>query len=80
MAYIKKRMKSDGMTSFAVIRRAGGARGAKQKSEVFEESEAADRFPDLVNAHGQQWPPGWIRGRGLVQDLRTRTRCSCLSP
>lgn len=50
--------------------RAGGARGGKQESEVFEDETAAERFRDLVNGHGQQWPPGGTRGQGFVADRR----------
>ena len=50
--------------------RAGGARGGKQESEVFQDSAAAERFKDLVNGHGQQWPPGRVRGHGFVEDVR----------
>lgn len=70
MAYIKKRDKRDGTASFTVMWRAGGARGGKQESEVFEDETAAERFRDLVNGHGQQWPPGWTRGHGFVADRR----------
>ncbi|MFE4635488.1 tyrosine-type recombinase/integrase [Streptomyces sp. NPDC056773] len=70
MAYVKNREKSDGSVSYTVMWRAGGARGAKQESEVFEEETAAERFKDLVNGHGQQWPPGWVRGKGFVADQR----------
>lgn len=70
MAYIKQRAKSDGTASHTVMWRAGGARGGKQESEVFDDSTAAERFRDLVNGHGQQWPPGWVRGRGFAEDVR----------
>ncbi|WP_228447164.1 hypothetical protein [Streptomyces paludis] len=70
MAYIKKRDKRDGTASFTVMWRAGGARGRKQESEVFDDSGAAERFRDLVNGHGQRWPPGWVRGEGFIADLR----------
>ncbi|MGW7292884.1 tyrosine-type recombinase/integrase [Streptomyces xiamenensis] len=72
MAYIKKRDKRDGTASFTVMWRAGGARGGKQESEVFADETAAERFRDLVNGHGQQWPPGWVRGQGFVADQRRK--------
>jgi integrase len=71
MASIRKRERRDGTVSYTVLFRAGGKRTAKQESEVFDDEKAAERFRDLVNGHGQQWPPGWIRGRGFVQDLRS---------
>lgn len=71
MASIKNRVKKDGTFTYAVLWRSGGARGAKQDSENFDDLTAAERFRDLVNGHGQQWPPGWIRGRGFIADLRS---------
>lgn len=70
MASIKTRGKKDGTASFTVLWRAGGARNAKQESEVFSDETAAERFRDLVNGHGQQWPPGWVRGQGFIADQR----------
>lgn len=70
MAYIKPRAKSDGKASHTVMWRTGGVRGGKQESEVFEDETAAARFRDLVNGHGHQWPPGWVRGHGFVEDVR----------
>ncbi|MEU7584201.1 hypothetical protein AB0B50_42220 [Streptomyces sp. NPDC041068] len=57
MASIKMRNKKDGTASFTVLWRAGGARDAKQESEVFSDETAAERCKELVNGHGQQWPP-----------------------
>lgn len=71
MAYVQERRRADGGVSYVVRWRAGGVRGGKLESEVFAEREAADRFRDLVNGFGQQWPPGWIRGQGFVADLRS---------
>jgi hypothetical protein len=70
MASIKQRANNDGTTSYTVLWRAGGARGGKQESEVFQDSTGAERFQNLVNGHGQRWPPGWVRGRGFVEDVR----------
>lgn len=71
MAGIGNQEKSDAAVRFAVLWRAGGTRGGKQESEVFEGSEAAERFLELVNGHGRQWPPGWIHSQGFVSNLRS---------
>ncbi|MFI1885139.1 hypothetical protein [Streptomyces jumonjinensis] len=71
MASIKNRENKDGTVTYTVLwRRAGGGRGAKQESEIFTDETAAERFRDLVNGHGQNWPPGWIRGQGFIADQR----------
>ncbi|WP_260463047.1 hypothetical protein [Streptomyces sp. TRM72054] len=70
MAYVKDRVRRDGSVYYTAMWRAGGTAGGKQESEVFDEEPAAQRFKDLVNGHGQNWPPGWIRGQGFVAERR----------
>ncbi|GGV80362.1 hypothetical protein GCM10015535_18280 [Streptomyces gelaticus] len=70
MASIKTRDKTDGTTSYIVLLRAGGARNAKQESEIFGDPGDAERFKSSVNGHGQQRPPGWVRGQGFIADQR----------
>ncbi|PBC71515.1 site-specific recombinase XerD [Streptomyces sp. TLI_235] len=71
-ATIRERKRKDGGITYTVLWRAGGKAGAKQESEIFPDSieKAADKaviFKSLVDMHGQQWPPGWVRGKGFVQ-------------
>ncbi len=68
MAYVKPRTRKDGSVYYVTMWRAGGKTDGKQESENFDDPEVAERFKDLVNGHGQNWPPGWIRGKGFVQD------------
>ncbi|MFG3259034.1 tyrosine-type recombinase/integrase [Streptomyces sp. NPDC048172] len=65
MAYVEERKRADGSVSYVVRWRAGGARTGKKESEVFTEEPSASQFRDLVNAHGQRWPFGWVRGEGF---------------
>lgn len=72
MATIRERPRKDGGITYAVLWRAGGTRAGKQESENFPDSddkakEKAELFRGLVDMHNQQWPPGWVRGRGFVQ-------------
>ncbi len=53
--------------SYTVLWRAGGSRTGRWQRETFDEDEGAKRFRDLVNGHGQQWPPGWVKGEGFVE-------------
>ncbi len=66
MAYIRERTRADGGITFTVLWRAGGAATGKQDSEIFSDSTLAERFKHLVDGHGQQWPPGWVRRKGFV--------------
>lgn len=43
-----------------------GSRTGDWQKELFDELNPAERFRDLVNGHGQQWPPGWVKGEGFV--------------
>ncbi|WP_241965842.1 tyrosine-type recombinase/integrase [Streptomyces sp. 111WW2] len=50
--------------------RLGGGRTAPWQSERFpaddEGAAAAEIFCQAVNEHGQQWPPGWVKGKGYI--------------
>lgn len=35
--------------------------------ETFDDEGVAKRFRDLVNGHGQQWPPEWVKDEGFVK-------------
>jgi integrase len=78
MAWITARALSDGSTSFTVQWR--DARGRKP-SETFalapdgsnDPADEARRFKLLVEAHGNDWPPGWVKGQGFVALRSGRT-------
>lgn len=78
MAWITARQLSDGSTSHTVQWR--DARGRKP-SETFalapdgsnEPADEARRFKLLVEAHGNDWPPGWVKGQGFVALRSGRT-------
>lgn len=63
MASIVERPKKDGTATFQVKWRQDG----QWQSENFGERPQADQFKSLVEAHGGQWPHGWVRGEGFVE-------------
>ncbi|SEC01735.1 Site-specific recombinase XerD [Streptomyces misionensis] len=67
MATIKRRDNADGTTTYRVRWQQGGRTGGWQ-SEKFGDETSAEEFKQLVDAHGQQWPPGWVKGKGFVQE------------
>ncbi|MET7722967.1 tyrosine-type recombinase/integrase [Streptomyces mirabilis] len=67
MAYVAKRNNADGaVTSYQVKWRLGGARTAPWQNERFDDEDSADVFCKAVNDNGQQWPPGWVKGKGYI--------------
>ncbi|MFI8853621.1 tyrosine-type recombinase/integrase [Streptomyces sp. NPDC053499] len=68
MAYITKRQAKDGTTTYQVRWIEGGGRTGEGQSEKFGDEDSAKTFKTLVNAHGQHWPPGWVRGKGFVEE------------
>jgi integrase len=71
MAYIQETKNKNGeVTSLRVKWRAGGARNGEWQGERFAADEAGQEaakvFCDAVNECGQQWPPGWVPGKGMI--------------
>ncbi|MGP3971521.1 hypothetical protein [Streptomyces sp. 6N223] len=69
MASIVDRPKKDGEITHQVRWREGGGR---------TDPVQAEQFRDLVNAHGQRWPPGWIPGKWFVEPETTPDDMSLL--
>ena len=67
MASIKTYQRKSGDLSYTVVWRTGGTRAGRWCRETFDDVRQAERFQDLVNGHGQQWPPGWVKGEGFVE-------------
>ncbi|MFF9072335.1 hypothetical protein ACF1A9_08445 [Streptomyces sp. NPDC014872] len=64
IASIGERPKKDGTTAYQVKWRQDG----EWQSEKFGDSDSAKQFKNLVEAHGGQWPHGWVRGEGFVEE------------
>ncbi|MEU5834555.1 site-specific integrase [Streptomyces diacarni] len=61
--------KAGEVVSYQVKWRLGGARNGPWQTERFDDEVSAGVFKEAVDEAGQQWPPGWIKGRGyIVQD------------
>ncbi|MEU1276741.1 site-specific integrase, partial [Streptomyces sp. NPDC005799] len=66
MASIRERKKKDGTATYQV-RWLQGGRGGSWEDENFADPDQAEAFRKLVEAHGNKWPYGWVRGRGFVE-------------
>ncbi|MEU2181517.1 tyrosine-type recombinase/integrase [Streptomyces thermolilacinus] len=66
MASIRRREKKDGTATYQV-RWLEGGRGGSWQDEIFGDEDSAKDFKRLVEAHGNKWPYGWVRGRGFVE-------------
>lgn len=68
MAYIQERPQKNGAVTYQVRWIDGGGRTGEKQSERFGDRGAAEQFKNLVNAHGQHWPHGWVKGQGFVEE------------
>jgi hypothetical protein len=72
MAWITDKQRTDGGTSYTVHWRTGGTRTGRQQAETFsagtdaQNAAHAEGLLQMVTAAGQQWPAGWVKGRGFV--------------
>ncbi|MER7833522.1 site-specific integrase [Streptomyces sp. NPDC095602] len=66
MASIRRREKRDGTATFQV-RWLEGGRGGSWETEIFGDEDSAADFKKLVEAHGNKWPYGWVKGKGFVE-------------
>ncbi|WP_330457701.1 hypothetical protein OIB37_12735 [Streptomyces sp. NBC_00820] len=80
MAGIRTYRRKSGDVSYTVTWRAGGTRTGRSEQETFDDEDKAKRFRDLVNGHGQQWPPGWVKGRGFVESEESDVPDSLMFP
>ncbi|HEY3718348.1 MAG TPA: site-specific integrase [Jatrophihabitantaceae bacterium] len=67
MASVEKRENKTTGPSWRVIWRENGDR----QTELFLSAEEADRFRNLVEGSGNQWPHGWVKGHGFTGAAKT---------
>ena len=73
MAWIEQRRRADGGLTARVFWRPGGCRDAPRVWETFSVGSAAqnlaraDGFKRMVEAGGERWPDGWVKGEGFVR-------------
>jgi hypothetical protein len=81
MAWIDKKLRSDGGVSARAVWRLGGSRDGAYQSETFSAGtdavnmERARGFKSMVDAAGQRWPEGWVRGEGFVRPSGSDPMC-----
>ncbi|MFF7259528.1 tyrosine-type recombinase/integrase [Streptomyces sp. NPDC008159] len=66
MASIVERPKKDGSVTYQVKWRQDGAWQTENFGGEEGDTQAA-QFKALVEAHGNKWPHGWVKGRGFVE-------------
>jgi hypothetical protein len=66
MASIVERPKKTGGITYQVKWRLGGH--PPVQTENFADPAAAETFRQLVELHKGQWPPGWVKGQGFVEE------------
>lgn len=69
MAYVQHiKNKAGEVTNYRVRWRLGGSRSGAGQDERFDEEDDAIVFRDAVNDNAQQWPLGWVKGRGYISE------------
>ncbi|MEV5080629.1 hypothetical protein AB0K74_17925 [Streptomyces sp. NPDC056159] len=69
MASVVPRKNSRGdITSFQVKWREGGSRTGDWQIERFDDEDSAGVFKKAVDEAGQHWPPGWVKGKGFIDE------------
>ena len=73
MAWIAPHRRAGGGLTAQVIWRPGGGRDTPRVWETFSTGSnaqnlaRADGFKRMVDAAGQRWPDGWVKGEGFVR-------------
>ena len=73
MVWIEQRERAGGRLVARVTWRLGGARDGVRQVETFaigtnaQNLARADGFKRMVEASGQRWPEGWVKGEGFVR-------------
>jgi integrase len=65
MASVVTRRAKSGECTYKVQWLLGGRRGAPWQSETFRDRKMALKFQAMVDANGQRWPEGWVKGLGF---------------
>ncbi len=67
MASVVTRRAKTGECTYKVQWLLGGRRGAPWQSESFSDRKMALKFQVMVDANGQRWPEGWVKGVGFQE-------------
>ncbi|MFF7902434.1 hypothetical protein ACFZCV_27125 [Streptomyces sp. NPDC007920] len=69
MASVVRRKNRRGeSTSFQVKWRDGGSATGDWQTERFDDEDSAKVFKGAVDEAGQNWPPGWVKGKGFIDE------------
>ncbi|MFE9127709.1 tyrosine-type recombinase/integrase [Streptomyces sp. NPDC007148] len=63
---VARKNKAGQVTSYQVRWRDGGAASGDWQTERFDDEESAGVFKNAVDEAGQNWPPGWVKGKGYI--------------
>ncbi|MFJ7489762.1 tyrosine-type recombinase/integrase [Streptomyces sp. NPDC097727] len=63
---VARRNRAGEVSSYQVRWREGGLRTGEQQTERFDDEDSAKAFRDAVDEAGQNWPLGWVKGKGYI--------------
>ncbi|MFJ4469487.1 tyrosine-type recombinase/integrase [Streptomyces sp. NPDC089424] len=72
---VPRKNRAGDITSYQVKWRNGGTRTGGWESERFDDVGSAGIFKDAVDEAGQNWPAGWVKGKGFVDEGQADELC-----
>ncbi|QIY99426.1 tyrosine-type recombinase/integrase [Streptomyces sp. S1D4-11] len=63
---VPRKNKAGKITSYQVKWRDGGSKTGDWQTERFDDEPSATVFKEAVDEAGQNWPPGWVKGKGYI--------------
>ncbi|MFE7216782.1 tyrosine-type recombinase/integrase [Streptomyces sp. NPDC057611] len=63
---VARKNRAGTVTSYQVRWRDGGSASGAWQSERFDDEDSAGVFKEAVDEAGQNWPPGWVKGKGYI--------------
>lgn len=63
---VPRKNKAGEISSYQVKWREGGSASGDWQTERFDDEDPAKVFKEAVDKAGQNWPPGWVKGKGYI--------------
>ncbi|MFI1291791.1 tyrosine-type recombinase/integrase [Streptomyces sp. NPDC020792] len=65
---VPRKNRAGEITSYQVKWRDGGSKSGDWQTERFDDEDSANVFKRAVDEAGQNWPLGWVKGKGFIDE------------